>query len=175
LRTALAATFAGLAPRLKQADLPMRLEAVMTPTSGEPTSTGAARGPGLAKAALALTAVVLLCYVPAGLIGSHLLKTSAWESAGLAAGVCWFSSLLGLCIYNFFRQAGNPLAAMLGATLVRTGIPLAAVVLIGNETYKGFVGFILVFYMVTLMADTLFAAAMNRSAMRARAEGRRHG
>jgi hypothetical protein len=153
----------------------MRLEAVMTPTSGEPISTGAARGPGLAKVALALTVVVLLCFVPAGLIGSHLLKTSAWESAGWAAGVCWFGALLGLCVFHFFRQGGNPAAAILGAMVIRTGVPLAAVVLIGNQTYKGFVGFILVFYMVTLMADTLFAAAMTRGAARSRGEGSRHG
>ncbi len=169
------ALFAGLAPRLKQADLPMRLEAVMTPTSGEPIATGTARGPGLAKAALSLTAVVLLCYVPVGLIGGRLLKAPAWESAAWAAGVCWFGALLGLCAFNYLRRSGNIAGATLAATLIRTSIPLAAVVLIGAATFKGFVGFILAFYMVTLMADTLFAAAMTRGAMRAREEGRRHG
>jgi hypothetical protein len=82
---------------------------------------------------------------------------------------------LGLCAFEFLARSGNVAAAVLSAIVIKTGVPLTAVVLIGSERYKGFVSFVLLFYMVTLLSDTLFKAKIARSIARPRQEGVRHG
>ncbi len=114
----------------------MRLATVTNPGSSEPIAPGATRGPRLAGAAVALTAVVLVAYPLVALVGSQWLKTPIWETAGLAAAVCWFASLLALCVFHYFRQAGNPAGATLGAMLLRMGIPLAVVFLCRKSESK---------------------------------------
>lgn len=80
----------------------------------------------------------------------------------VAAGVCFAAGMLALIVTDVFKGLGNPLAGLLASILVRTGLPLVAGVAIhANGGYladSGTFGAILVFYLVTLTAETVIVA-----------------
>jgi hypothetical protein len=95
-----------------------------------------------------------------------MMRRNVWETTAAAAGVCWFSSTVALILFHFFRQAGNVVAATLLGMLVRLGIPLLAVYAVykqgGRLVDDEFFKLVLVFYLVTLAADTVLALGLAR-------------
>jgi hypothetical protein len=132
------------------------------------TAAGVRRPPSLSVACFRLALVMAAAYPAVALIAEQITKTSVWETAGLAAAVCWLSATLALVVFHFFRQSGNAVAGTLGATLVRLGMPvvigIAATSGGGKLRDEGFFGLIVVFYLIGLTADTMLSMAMARDA-----------
>jgi drug/metabolite transporter (DMT)-like permease len=142
------------------------------------------RPPSLAGACIRLALVVVIAYPIVALIGEQVVKKPVWETAGLAAGVCWVSATLALVLFHHFRKAGNPAAAILAGTLVKPAIPLIVGLIAVERSEKlrddYFLPIVLVFYFVTLVADTLLTLALARGAAQAprdsdSKEGAQHG
>ncbi len=123
--------------------------------------------PSLLAACVRLTLVMLVAYPIVALIGQQVVKAPIWETAGLAAAVCWLSAVLALVVFHFLRRSGNAVAGTLGATLVRLGIPclvgIAATVNNAKLRDEGFFGLIVGFYFIGLVADTFLTLAMARN------------
>ncbi len=84
-------------------------------------------------------------------------------AAAVAAAICLAAGVLALLVTDLSRSLGNPLAGLFGSILIRTGLPLLAGVAIhstgGALAEAGAFGAILVFYLVTLAAETLIVAS----------------
>jgi hypothetical protein len=76
----------------------------------------------------------------------------------LAALVCWSGAALALAASGVLRQLDRVLAVTLVGMALRMGLPLVAVVVVtlqnGPLAEGGFVGYVLVFYVVTLVVET---------------------
>jgi hypothetical protein len=136
--------------------------------------------PNVLSACLMLTAIVVIAYPLVAVVAEQLMHKPVWETAGVAAGVCWFGSTLALVFFHLLRQAGNVAAATLLGMLFRIAIPLVAVVLVysqgGKLVDEEFFKLVLVFYFVTLTADTLLTLRLAKAAATGVGkEGRRHG
>jgi hypothetical protein len=141
------------------------------------------RPPSLAGACVRLTLVVVVAYPIVALIGREVVKKPIWETAGLAAGLCWISATLALLLFDHFRRVGNVAAGTLSGTLVRIGIPLMVGLVAINSSEKlrdeRFFEIVLVFYFITLVADTILTLALARGIAAGRhgsgKEGGQHG
>lgn len=136
--------------------------------------------PNVLSACLLLTAVVVIAYPLVAVVAEQLMHKPVWETAGLAAGVCWFGSALALIFFHLLRQAGNVAAATLLGMLIRIAVPMVAVALVysqgGKLADEEFFKLVLVFYFVTLTADTLLTLRLAKAgAAGVRTEDRRHG
>jgi hypothetical protein len=122
---------------------------------------------------------MVAAYPIVALIGSQMMKMPIWETAALAAAICWLSATIALIAFHFFRQRGNGAAGTLIGTLVRLGIPvvigIAATNAGGKLRDEGFFGLIVVFYMVALAADTILALALARLPASGGRNGMPHG
>jgi hypothetical protein len=116
-----------------------------------------------------LAIVVIVAYPIVALIGEQVVKKSVWETAGAAAVLCWVSATLALMLFHHFRQVGNAAAGTLAGTFVRLGIPLAVGLVAMNVSEKlrdeHFFEIVVVFYFITLVADTMLTLALVRGAM----------
>jgi hypothetical protein len=132
------------------------------------TAARVRRPPSLTVACFRLALVMVAAYPCVALIVEQITKTPIWETAGIAAIVCWLSATFALIVFHYFRQSGNAIAGTLGATLVRVGIPvvigIAATSGGGKLRDDGFFGLIVVFYLIGLTADTMLSLAMARNA-----------
>ncbi len=137
------------------------------------------RPPSLAGACIRLALVVVIAYPIVALIGEQVVKNPVWETAGLAAGVCWVSATLALLLFDHFRRVGNAAAGTLAGTLVRLGIPLIVALVAINTSEKlrdeRFLEIVLVFYFITLVADTMLTLALARGTAGVRDSGREGG
>jgi drug/metabolite transporter (DMT)-like permease len=139
--------------------------------------------PSLAGACARLAIVVIIAYPIVALIGEQMVKKPVWETAGLAAALCWLSATLALVLFHHFRKAGNPAAAILAGTLVKPGIPLIVSLIAVERSEKlrdeYFLPIVLVFYFITLVADTMLTLALARGAATRQSadakEGGQHG
>jgi hypothetical protein len=113
-----------------------------------------------------LALVVIVAYPIVALIGEQVVKKPVWETAGLAAALCWISATLALMLFHHFRQVGNAAAGTLAGTLVRLGVPLAVGLVAMNVSEKlrdeRFFEIVVVFYFITLVADTMLTLALAR-------------
>ncbi len=84
-------------------------------------------------------------------------------AAAVAGAICLAAGILALAVTDVSRDLGNPLAGLLGSILIRTMLPLFAGVAIhtsaGPLAAAGTFGAILVFYLVTLAAETMIVAS----------------
>ena len=83
-------------------------------------------------------------------------------SAAIAAFVCWGTSTLALVLTQIMQRRNNAVAGMFLAMLVRTGLPFAVGVIFGQIVdgplaQAGFFGMILVYYLITLIVETVLA------------------
>jgi hypothetical protein len=133
-----------------------------------PSPSDVRRPPSLGAACARLAAVVIVAYPIVALIGEQIVKKPVWETAGLAAVLCWSSATLALMLFHHFRQVGNAAAGTLAGTLLRLGIPLLVglVAIDASEKLRDerFFEIVLVFYFITLVADTMLTLAMARGA-----------
>ncbi len=125
------------------------------------------RGPSLVLACAVLTGVVALAYPVVSMVASQAMHRPIWLAAAIGAGLCWFSSLLGLVAFHCMRSAGNAMAGTMAAMLIRVSIPMAIGVFLtvrgGSLADDGVFGFVLLFYMLTLAADMLLMVGMVKS------------
>ena len=140
--------------------------------SGERPATMASEGQstvlGLVGACALLAAIVLPCAVVVALVVSRSLTSDALLSAALGGGVCLAAGVLALAITFVGNRFRSPVPAVLGATIVRMGLPLAAVVVLprlsNNGIPAGMISTILGVYMIALVAETLLSLRMVPSA-----------
>lgn len=114
-----------------------------------------------------VTVVVFPVFVGVGYSRAGWLGVAA---AGVAGGVCWVSGLLALVAAGSFRSSGNAVNGILVGMACRTGIPLAAGVMLhssgGALAAAGVFGMILGYYLVTLAAETLLAVRVTADSRR---------
>jgi len=138
----------------------------MNDASATDKTAGVRQPPSLAGACIRLALIMAAAYPIVAFIAWQITTVPVWQTAALAAGVCYLSASLALVLFHFFRLAGNAVAGTLGATLVRVGIPMvvgiAAMSNGGKLRDEGFFGLIVVFYLIGLTADTVLSLAMTR-------------
>lgn len=85
--------------------------------------------------------------------------------AGVAAGVCWVASGMALGVTFEGALAERAIAGALGGILFRTGIPLLALA-VGSQipwlAGHGFAGRVVVYFLVSLTAETILAVWIAR-------------
>ena len=133
----------------------------MNETGGE--GDGAGLWVSAVRAIACLTAVMLASwwvYVRFFLPGN---RPDGRAVAALAAGVCWISSVAALVVTLRGAKSPNAMAGVLGGTLFRTGGPLAAMA-VGSQiprlARQGFAEQLVVFFLVSLAAETLLATVI---------------
>ena len=104
-----------------------------------------------------LVIALLACALPV----AYLLDgRSGMLAAGLAAAVCLAPSAFVLLAANRIRGPHRAMAALAIGMLLRLGLTLGACIAIyhrgGVLAESGFAFYILIFYMITLAADTVF-------------------
>ena len=137
----------------------------MTPAASETERAAGADlpGVGLQSASLphacALLAAALLAVLPlvagVGLFRSGLIGILA---AAAACGVCLLTGFLALGITAISQRLHQGVQGILGAMLVRMGVPLAILLLLpevgGPLVNAGFSGMLMGFYLFTLAVET---------------------
>ena len=105
-----------------------------------------------------LTLVVVLVF-PAFAWFGH--KSHGWDgvaAGGVAAGCCWFGAIAALVLGGILARRGNAAHGVLLGMLFRLGIPLAVGIVLdrrgGPLAEAGVFGMILIYYFVTLVAET---------------------
>jgi hypothetical protein len=102
--------------------------------------------------------------------GSIVAPVAYWRSgiaglvsAAVAWATCLVSGLLALCLAQLFNDLNKFLYEVLAGSLVRTALPLGAALAVhlqgGVLAKAGFLYYILAFYLVTLVVETVMAAA----------------
>jgi len=115
-----------------------------------------------------LTAIVVAAWLVDAWI---VVPSQGWGDAavaGAAAGVCWLSSVLALLVTIRGAKRQQAMAGALGGIIVRTGGPLAALA-VGSQVPllagRGFGGQIVVFFLVTLAAETVLVVRLANRAL----------
>ncbi len=109
----------------------------------------------LAVAVLAIAAVILpLAWVISGNQGGVI-------AGAAAAGVCLLAASIALGVSEPLRRPQDVLALVLVGMMIRMGIPLAAALIVvfrgGPLADAGFLYYVVVFYAVTLVAETFLS------------------
>ena len=133
---------------------------------------------GLFLRCAGLLAAVLIC-LPA--IGYFLSSTHSlgWQAALVAALVCWFGSTAALVLTAISRGPQGALISLLVGMLFRMGLPLLAGIWLTRSSpalaEAGVFGAILVFYLVTLVVETLLVLPLVQPHLGAKESGVTHG
>ena len=134
-------------------------------------STELATVPDLAKAiseswrsCLALLVVVLL-FLPLFIwYGYSYYGSPGIQAACLAAAVCLLSAEAALFLAGLFKGTAHAVSATLAGMFLRTGIPLFAGITFdkagGPVAEAGLFGMILVYYLITLLVESVLAVQM---------------
>jgi hypothetical protein len=111
---------------------------------------------GRACALLGLHVVVSFCVV--GSFAYSKAGMAGLATAAVAAGVCWLAATLALILTTFAKNSAQRVSGMLIANAVRFGVPLVtgATLRTVSEVLaaRGVFGWIVVFYLLTLLAET---------------------
>ena len=111
----------------------------------------------IALLALILAAIVAVVSPLAFLLG----RSGGVAAAALAATVVWFASSLGMTLGQMVRGPNQAMFNLLISMIVRMTIPLVACFLAylsGSQLARdGFAFYVLVFYLLALPVDTIFA------------------
>ena len=115
------------------------------------------------------TAIAILALVIAGVFplfawyGYQRYGTTGLATAGIAAAICFFSGALALVVTGRSIGSNSPVG-LLFSMLIRTGIPLAAGLVLSSNfeilRNAGVFGMILVYYLITLSVETTLAVRL---------------
>lgn len=127
-------------------------------------SLGPDRAGSLWVACIVLT-LVTGAVLPAFLwVGHRHHGGTGMAAAGVAAGVCWGGAMVALVVGGLFRHSKHAVSGVLAGMLFRMGVPLMAGAALdwqgGPLAEAGVFGMILVYYFVTLAAETLLAVRL---------------
>jgi hypothetical protein len=113
-----------------------------------------------------LSAAVILLFACVGWFAFASAGANGLAAASVAAGACWIGSLAALAVSSLFRAPTQAVSGVLAGTLVRTGIPLFVLVVMqaggGPLVQAGVCGYIVIFFLFTLVVDTLLLLCMVR-------------
>lgn len=122
----------------------------------------AGRSWNLLSAAACLIGVVLFALIPAAWYAHGQHGQSGMFAVALAAVVCGGSGLIALILSSVFAGAPNgAVVGLLFGMLFRMGVPLVAGTILagrgGPLAEAGVFGWIVVFYLITLLTETLLS------------------
>lgn len=129
----------------------------MTEPSGR--RVGKIAAPSLALACLLLAVVVALAAAGAGYWAFARRGSLGATAVGVAAVTCWLAATAALLLTGSLRNTPHAVSGILGGTLVRMLLPLA--VAVGCQvsapaiTQAGLFGYLLLFFLLTLVVETL--------------------
>ena len=105
-----------------------------------------------------LTLVVALAFPVFAWFGHKLHGWDGVAASGVAAGVCWLGAAIALVLGGVLGRGGNAANGVLLGMLFRMGIPLAVGIALdrrgGLLADASVFGMILIYYFVTLVAET---------------------
>lgn len=108
-----------------------------------------------------LTAVVLVALLIIGATIAFTRGREALVAASVAAAVCWLGGTTALLIAGGLARSGKAVHGHLIGMFFRLGLPLVVgVVLQGQQgalAQAGVFGFIVVFYLITLVGETFLS------------------
>lgn len=123
---------------------------------------------GVGKSLAILSAVIAAAW---GVDAMIVVPSRGWGGAavaGVAAGVCWMSSVLALLVTVGCAKGKQAMAGALGGIIFRTGGPLAAMA-VGSQipllSRQGFGGQVVVFFLVSLAAETVLVVRLANHAL----------
>jgi hypothetical protein len=116
-----------------------------------------------------LTAIILAVWV---VVLAVVFPAQGWAGgivAAAAAGVCWLSSVFALIVTVGLARSEIAMVGALGGIVFRTGGPLAAMAA-GTQVpwlaQHGFAGLVVVFFLVSLVAETILATWVSSRALK---------
>jgi hypothetical protein len=136
---------------------------VTPPAEASPESPPRVEWRGVGNSVAILTTLVAATWL---LDAWFVVPSRGWEGAavaGVAAGVCWMSSVLALLVTVGCAKGKQAMAGALGGIIFRTGGPLAAMA-VGSQipflSRQGFGGQVVVFFLVALAAETVLVVRL---------------
>lgn len=112
-----------------------------------------------------LAAAVLAAWAACAVVAFSRYGPTGLLAASVAAGVCWASASVALCLTAMFTSQ-EAVTGLLLSILLRTGVPLLAGVAISNSvrplSEAGVFEFILIHYFVALAVETSLAVRLLR-------------
>jgi hypothetical protein len=121
-----------------------------------------------ACASLAIVVVVVFPVVGYWAYARH--GTDGIEAAAVAASVCWLSATMALVVTGWPRDPSQAVVGTLVAIPLRLVLPLAVGALLdlrgGSMAAAGVFGLVVVFYLVTLAAETTLILCLKERATR---------
>lgn len=128
---------------------------------GGATRTGIVRPVGLAARLGCLLLVVVVVYAIMAPAAYYFHGAAGVWAASLSTGVCLAGSIVALLAADRFSGPDHALVGVLGAMLVRMGVPLAFCVVVyvrgGQLVAAGALIYLLVVYLATLAVETWMA------------------
>ena len=113
------------------------------------------------RSCLALTAVVLLALLLVGGVVGSTRGLNGVLAASTAAGICWFGSTIALLMAGYSSRSNQAVHGHLLGMFFRLGFPLVVGMMLqkagGALAEAGVFGLIVVFYLITLVAETLLS------------------
>ena len=115
--------------------------------------------PSLTLASLLLGAFACLAGLAAGCFAYSRQGAIALQAVAVADITCWLSATAALLLAGSLRNTPHAISGILGGTLVRMTAPLAASAgckLLAPELFQaGLLGWMVVFFLLTLAIETL--------------------
>jgi hypothetical protein len=110
-----------------------------------------------------LSLAVVVAYPLYAFVGFRRFAWPGVAAASVAAAVCWLGATLALVVASHYQKRA-PLTGLLLGMLFRMGFPLVAGLTL-QETVPalaeaGIFGFVLAFYFLTLVVETLLSVRM---------------
>lgn len=113
---------------------------------------------------LVLTLSVVLLYAVVGSLGYGRSGEVGLMATGVAAAVCWAGSSLALLLTGWLRGSAAAVHGVLLGSICRMGLPLAVGVVLqaggGQLAQAGVFGYIVVFYLATLVVETVLSVSL---------------
>ena len=113
------------------------------------------------RSCLALTAIVLVALLLVGGVVGSTRGMNGVLAALTAAAICWLGSTVALLLAGYTSRSNQAVQGHLLGMFFRLGLPLAAGMILqkarGSLADAGVFGLIVVFYLVTLVAETLLS------------------
>ncbi len=121
----------------------------------------------LAGSCVVLTVVVALVLPVVALALRARNGSDGVLAACIAAGICWVASITALVVAKITTDTQLRLAGVFASMALRTGIPLIAAILLTSTsptlTRGGVFGATVVFYLLTLMLETVLSVRLVNS------------
>src|SRR5882724_8842460 len=113
------------------------------------------------RSCLALTAVVLLALLFVGGVVANTRGMNGVLAASTAAAICWFGSTVALLLAGYTSRSNQAVQGHLLGMFFRLGLPLVTGMILqkagGRLAEAGVFGLIVVFYLITLVTETLLS------------------